>query len=105
DARRLARKGLGFVTEAPNQHAQSEDEEDVPDDGPGQRGFHDLRKAARQSEDRDDEFRRVPERRVQEASDPRARMLPQLLRREPKEPGERDDREARNEEHDDILAE
>src|SRR5207247_9524131 len=56
--------------------------------------------AARQGEDRDDQFGRVAEGRVEEAADPGARVFAEFFRRKSQEQGERDDRDPSGREHD-----
>src|SRR6266545_3356059 len=90
---------------ASRQHARAEDEQEIANDGPGERRLDDLREAAREREDRDDEFRGVPERRVEEASDSRSCMLSEFLRTADEEPGERDDRDPGHDEHEHARTE
>src|SRR5439155_22667633 len=99
---RLAGEVLRFVSRAPGDHAQPEDEEKVPDTRGGERRLRGLGQAARQRKDGDDQLRGVPECRVEETAHPGARVLAEFFGREAEEPGERDDRETRDREDDDA---
>src|SRR3989442_1732502 len=100
DPGRLPGEMLHLVLHAAREHAQPEDQKQVPDDRAGERRLHDLRQTARQGKDRDDEFGRVPERRVQEAADSGTGVFSEFLRGEAEEPGKRDDGETRDREDD-----
>src|SRR5947209_8512231 len=99
---RLPGEVLRLVLHAPREHAQPEDQQKVPDDRAGERCLDDFRQTARQRKDRDDEFGRVPECRVQEAADAGTGVFAEFLRGEAEEPGERDDGETRDREDDDA---
>src|SRR3989454_805916 len=101
---RLAGEVLRFVFHAPGEHAQPEDEEKVPHNRAGERRLHDLGQAARQRKDGDDQLRGVPECRVEETAHPGARVLAEFFGREAEKPGERDDRETRDREADEAVA-
>jgi hypothetical protein len=62
------------------------------------RCLDDLGQAVGERDDRDDELRRVPERRVQEAADPRTGIAGNVVRRLTDQPRERDERRAREDE-------
>src|SRR2546427_366295 len=92
---RLPGEVLRLVLHAPREHAQPEDQQKVPDDRAGERCLDDFRQTARQRKDRDDEFGRVPECRVQEAADAGTGVFAEFLRGEAEAPGQRDDGETR----------
>ena len=79
--------------QAAEQRAQPEDEEDVPDDRARERRLHQVVQARPEGEDRDDEFRGVPERRVQQPSETGAHVLGKHLGGFPHDPGEGNDRD------------
>ena len=76
----------------------AEHEQEVPDDASRERAANDLGQPFVHGDQRDDELGRVSERRVQEAADPRARVLGRVLRRLADEPRERDERDGREHE-------
>ena len=101
----LSGKQLGFVAQAAREHAETEDQESVPDDRSRQRRLHDLREPPAEGEDRDDQLGRVPEGRVQKSTDPGTGKFAQLFRGEPEEPGQWHDRDPGDREHDDSGSE
>src|SRR5438309_7211825 len=95
---------LGLMAQAAREHAEAQDEEGVPDDGPRQGCLYDFRKPARECEDRDDQLGCIPKRRVQKTADPGTRMFAQLLRGEPEKPSEGHNRNPGNGEHKDLVS-
>ena len=77
---------------------RAEHEQEVRDDASRQRAADDLGEPLVDGDERDDQLGRVAERRVEEAADPRARVLRGVLGRLPDQPRERDERERREEE-------
>ncbi len=69
----------------------AEDEQEVGHDAPGQGSTNDLGEAVVDRDQRDDELRRVAERRVEEAADSRPRVLRCVLGRLSDQPGERNE--------------
>jgi hypothetical protein len=57
------------------QHGGAQHQQDVPDDGPGYRGLHDIVEPCSQRCDSDDEFGGIPERRIDKASNSFAHAL------------------------------
>ena len=88
----------------PGEEREAEHEQQVPDHRAGERPAHDLGQSFVHGDEGDDQLRCVPERRVQEASDPRARVLRGMLRRLPDQPRQRDQR-CRGEDELDRLVE
>ena len=70
---------------------------------PASEPLHDLRQAAVHGEERDDQLRRVAEARVQEAADAGAGVLGRVLRCLADQPGERDERSAREHEQQRLV--
>ena len=83
---------------AARNHRRAEHEQDVRDDRAGQGPTHDAGEIVRDSEQRDDQLRRIAEARVQEAADAGACVLCRMLRRLADHPGEGDQRERRDDE-------
>ena len=83
---------------AAGEEREAEHEQQVADDGAGQRAAHDLRQPLVHRDQRDDQLRRVAERRVEEAADPRPGVLRRVLGRLADQPGERDQRDRREHE-------
>jgi len=77
---------------------EPEDEQKVADDRPDKRSPHDLGQAVGDGDDRNDQLRRVTERRVQETTDARTGVARQVVRRLPDQPREREQRYARKHE-------
>ena len=97
-----ARPAIERATAAEGER-EAEDEEEVADDATGERASDDLRQPVVDCEERDDELGRVSERRVEEAADPRARVVGRVLRRFPDQPRERDERQRREDEELDVA--
>jgi hypothetical protein len=83
---------------AAEEEREPEHEQQVPDHGSGQRAADDLELHRVHCEERDDQLRRVPEGRVEEAADPRSRVLRCVLGRLADQPRERDQRRRREHE-------
>jgi len=79
---------------------EAQDEEEVADDATGERAAHDLGQPVVHGEERDDELGRIAERRIEEASDPGARVVGRVLGRLPDQPGEWD--EGQRGEHEEL---
>jgi hypothetical protein len=77
---------------AAEEEREPEDEQQVADHAAGQRAAHDLELRRRHREQRDDQLRRVPEGRVEEAADAGAGVVRGMLRRLADQPRERDQR-------------
>ena len=84
-----ARPALDLATPSGDER-EAEHEQQVADDGTGQRAAHDLRQPLVDGDQRDDQLGRVPERRVEEAADPGAGVLGRVLGCLSDQPGERD---------------
>ena len=69
---------LGAVL--PDEQREPEDEQDVRDDASRHRAAYDARKVVVDRDHGDDHLRRVAEAGVQKPADPRARVLPRMLR-------------------------
>ena len=67
------------------------DEQEIRDHASRQRAEHDNGQVRADGDERDDELRRVPEARVEEAADARPRVLRRVFRRLADQPGERDE--------------
>ena len=80
------------------QEREPEDQQKVSDDGAGERSAHDLGEAVVDGDQGDDQLGRVPERRVQEAADARARVLRGVLGGLSDQPGKGDERRRREHE-------
>ena len=87
----------------PDEQREPEDEEEVADDAPRQRAAHDLEEPVVDREEGDDQLGRVPEGRVEEAADARARVLGGVLGRLADQPGERDERDRCEDEERDFV--
>ena len=107
--RRVHRGGLGtetleVVPQAPDEQRHAEDEQEVAQDRSGQGGLHDLDLVPKDEQDRDDQLRDVPERRVEQPSSTRTGVDRELLRRASDQCGEgRKDRERGGEEDRGLL--
>ena len=87
---------------AAEEQGEAEDEKEVPDHAPGERPAHDLCQPFVDGEERDDELRRIAERRVQEASHARAGVVRGVLGRLSDQPGERDECRGREDEEEHL---
>jgi hypothetical protein len=89
--REEARLAVGVAAPAGEQR-EAEHEQQVSDHRAGERAAHDLGQALVNGDEGDDQLRRVPEGRVEEAADARPRVLGRVLGRFSDQPGERDQR-------------
>ena len=87
----------------PDEQREAEDEQQVADDAAGERATDDLVESVVDREQRDDQLRRVAERRVQEAADARAGVAGGMLGRLADQPCERDQRQRREHEERDVV--
>src|SRR6185436_20967573 len=69
------------VAQAAGEHGGAQYEQDIADDGAGDRGLHHIVQSRAQSGERDDQFGRVAEGRVQQAAHAFAGTLRELLGR------------------------
>ncbi len=79
-------------------HRSAEDEQDIADDRSGDRGLDDADQTVRQRYQSDDQLGGVTEGRVQQAANPWTGARGEMLGGPPHPAGQRDDREARDEE-------
>ena len=86
------RRAVGAADSAGDQR-EAEHEQQVADHRAGERAAHDLGQALVNGDERDDQLRRVPEGRVQEAADARPRVLGCVLGRLSDQPRERNQRQ------------
>ena len=85
--------GLLLVPEPADEEGDPQDEQQVPEDGAGERCLHDVELPVHDEKDGDHELRDVAERRVEEPADPRSRVQGELVGRPSDQPGERHDRD------------
>ena len=78
-------------------------EQEIRDHAPRERAENDHRQVGADGEERDDQLRRVPEARVEETADPRARVLRRVLGRFADQPREGDERERSEHEERDVA--
>jgi hypothetical protein len=76
----------------PHGEREAEHEQQIADHRAGERPAHHLGEAVVDGDERNDQLRCVPERRVEEAADPRAGALGGVLGRLADQPGEGDER-------------
>ena len=86
------------VAGAAQPQRETEHEQEVADDATRQRPADDLGETLLDGDERDDQLRRVAERGVEEAADPRARVVRRVLGRLSDQPCERDERDRREHE-------
>src|SRR4029077_11847522 len=93
-----AERGIGRLaiddTPLAEQEREAEDEQEVAGDRAYERRPDDRGQAIGGGDGRDDQLRRVTERRVQEAADPGTGVAGQVVRRLADQPGKRDQRYA-----------
>ena len=91
------------VAEPAGDHRGAEHEQDVADDGAGNRGFHHVVQPGAQRGERDDQLRRIAERGIEQPAHAFAGALRQLLRRAPHPSGEGQDGECGSHEDEKVA--
>ena len=99
--REQAREAIELAL-ASEEQREAENEQEVADHAAGERAAHDVGQSVGDGEQGDDQLGRIPERGVEEASDPRARVMGGVLGRLADQPGEGDQRGGCEHEDEDV---
>src|SRR6185503_12467966 len=100
--RRVGRRAIDAASLAEEQR-KAENEQEISGDRPHERCPHDVGQAVGDGDDGDDQLWRVAERRVQETADAWAGVEREVVRRFTDQPGEREQRQAGEQEEPDLT--